>query len=56
MADTTKKTESRGSCFVCGAELGKSKIKNPITNSPRVGVCAYDGRQDVWTFDPAKFT
>jgi len=27
----------------------------PITNSPRMGVCAYDGEQDVWTFDPAKF-
>jgi hypothetical protein len=24
----------------------------PVTNSPRMGVCAYDGDLDIWTFDP----
>jgi hypothetical protein len=25
----------------------------PIINSPRSGVCGYDGASDVWKFDPA---
>ncbi len=27
----------------------------PVTNSPRMGVCAYCGEEDVYTFDPARF-
>jgi hypothetical protein len=28
----------------------------PITNSPRMGECGYDGERDVFEFDPQKCT
>jgi hypothetical protein len=52
-------TGTEGACF-CKECLEKHQDKSghemrvPITNSPRMGQCAYDGELDKWTFDPAK--
>jgi hypothetical protein len=44
--------------FLCGACAKKHDhydTQLPITNSPRIGECAYCGKDDRWTFDPKKF-
>jgi len=41
-------------CDECIDALGLNKHLLPVTNSPRMGACAYRGEDDVWTFDPAK--
>ena len=48
--------------FLC-CQCNKKYKKNndgckpfPITNSPRCGVCVYDGSLDIYKFDPSKIT
>ena len=44
---------TKGVCYLCGKELGKTAMKNrllPVTNSPRMGVCGYEGTLDTFSF------
>lgn len=43
-------------CAQCSEKHEHDDMLLPITNSPRMGVCGYDGELDVFTFDPAKAT
>jgi hypothetical protein len=40
-------------CGKCAEDTGDDTLM-PIVNSPRSGVCGYDGGLDIWVFDPAK--
>jgi Zn finger protein HypA/HybF involved in hydrogenase expression len=40
-------------CDTCGEDNEDDGALLPITNSPRSGVCGYDGESDKWTFDPS---
>lgn len=39
-------------CEDCAEEI---EFTLPVTNSPRMGVCCYEGDSDIFTFDPAAF-
>lgn len=39
-------------CAACAGNADEDAIM-PLVNSPRCGMCAYDGASDIWTFDPA---
>jgi len=41
-------------CEVCGEKHEHEDMLMPITNSPRMGVCGYDGELDKFAFDPSK--
>jgi len=38
-------------CAKCGKKHDEEML-NPISNSPRMGSCAYSGENDIFTFDP----
>ena len=40
-------------CEECSAEHEHEEMLLPVTNSPRMGECGYDGELDTFTFDPA---
>lgn len=39
-------------CAACGEKHPHEGMLLPVTNSPRMGVCGYDGELDVFAFDP----
>jgi hypothetical protein len=41
-------------CAECSEKHEHDEMLLPVTNSPRMGQCGYDGELDVFTFDPAK--
>jgi len=41
-------------CGECAKDVEDESALLPIVNSPRCGVCGYDGAQDRWTFKPGK--
>lgn len=41
-------------CDACAEAHGHEGML-PVTNSPRMGVCAYCGEMDIYEFDPLKF-
>jgi hypothetical protein len=41
-------------CASCQEKHEHEEMMLPISNSPRMGQCAYDGEMDVWTFYPKK--
>jgi len=41
-------------CKKCGEKHEHDEMLLPITNSPRMGACAYDGELDTYAFVPAK--
>lgn len=41
-------------CRECGEKHDHDDMLLPVTNSPRMGECGYDGELDVFTFDSAK--
>jgi hypothetical protein len=41
-------------CEQCAGVHEHEEMLLPVTNSPRMGSCAYDGDLDVYTFNPAK--
>ncbi|MDR2529929.1 MAG: hypothetical protein LBC65_00105 [Oscillospiraceae bacterium] len=40
-------------CAECAAKVDEDALL-PVVNSPRCGECAYDGEQDIWTFDVSR--
>ncbi|GHV37001.1 hypothetical protein FACS1894187_12700 [Synergistales bacterium] len=46
--------ENERLCDKCAEEIEDDAALLPLVNSPRCGECAYDGEQDIWTFDPSK--
>ena len=43
-------------CADCGDKLVEDEsYLLPVTNSPRMGECAYSGEGDVFAFDPKAF-
>jgi hypothetical protein len=42
-------------CDGCAETHEHEEMMLPVTNSPRMGECAYDGYLDKWTFEPGKF-
>ncbi|MCL2426791.1 MAG: DUF6398 domain-containing protein, partial [Oscillospiraceae bacterium] len=42
-------------CSKCVKKHEHDDMLLPVTNSPRMGECGYDGELDVFTFDPSKF-
>jgi hypothetical protein len=40
-------------CDTCAENVEDNASLLPITNSPRCGVCGYDGEYDKWTFNPS---
>lgn len=40
-------------CDACHTEHREDEMVLPITNSPRMGECGYDGELDTYAFDPA---
>jgi predicted RNA-binding Zn-ribbon protein involved in translation (DUF1610 family) len=40
-------------CEACGESHGHMRL--PVTNSPRMGECGYDGAMDVFAFAPQRF-
>lgn len=43
-------------CAECGETHEHDEMLLPVTNSPRMGECGYDGELDVFAFDPAEVT
>jgi hypothetical protein len=41
-------------CAVCSENHEHDDMLLPVTNSPRMGECGYDGELDVYDFDPGK--
>jgi len=41
---------SKGNCFICGAEPGKTAMKNHS-----IGECGYEGELDIFTFDLSRY-
>lgn len=41
-------------CAECSEEHEHDEMLLPVVNSPRMGVCGYDGELDIFTFDPMK--
>ena len=39
-------------CDACGEEHEHEDMLLPVTNSPRMGMCGYDGELDEYAFDP----
>ncbi len=42
-------------CTECSEKHEHEEMLLPVTNSPRMGECGYDGELDVFAFNPAKF-
>jgi hypothetical protein len=42
-------------CDECAKGVEDEAALLPIVNSPRCGVCGYDGEMDRWTFDPSQY-
>jgi hypothetical protein len=42
-------------CDGCAKTHEHEGMLLPVTNSPRMGECAYDGELDTWTFEPGMF-
>ena len=42
-------------CEACSDKHGEDEYMMPITNSPRMGVCGYDGGSDRFVFNIGKF-
>ena len=40
-------------CAECCKEDEEYGMRLPVTNSPRMGQCGYDGERDRFAFDPA---
>jgi hypothetical protein len=43
-------------CEECRDKNEDGEYMLPVTNSPRMGECGYEGEYDKFTFDPASFT
>ena len=43
-------------CKKCSETHEHEDMMLPVTNSPRMGVCGYDGELDRYVFDPDKFS
>ncbi|MCL2286401.1 MAG: plasmid pRiA4b ORF-3 family protein [Firmicutes bacterium] len=41
-------------CDECAGNAEDEEAVMPLVNSPRCGVCGYDGELDIWTFDAEK--
>jgi hypothetical protein len=41
-------------CAACAQNAEDAAAMLPFVNSPRAGVCGYEGALDRWTFDPHK--
>lgn len=39
-------------CDKCADDMGDEGMILPIVNSPRCGVCGYEGELDIWRFNP----
>ena len=43
-------------CDSCGEKHKHEDMLMPVTNSPRMGVCGYDGENDTYAFNPLKIS
>jgi len=41
-------------CDNCAKNVDDDAALLPVVNSPRCGVCGYEGALDLWTFDPGR--
>ena len=47
--------KSKGNCYICGEKhVDDEHFMHPVVNSPRMGICAYDGSLDHFEFQPWK--
>jgi len=46
--------EDAFACAACAKKVRDTGAMLPFVNSPRAGVCGYEGEFDRWTFDPHK--